>query len=98
MEVWKKIWNIISNRYTVVVLIFAVILFFFDDHTIFHQKKTKEKLETLNKEIDSTRQHIEEQKEILRRLESDTCLIEKIAREEFMMKRQNEEIYVIENK
>lgn len=40
---------------------------------------------------------IREQNETIKRLESDSAYIEKIAREKYMMKRSNETIYVLDN-
>jgi cell division protein FtsB len=54
-------------------------------------KEAKNKVEYYEKEI-------QQQQETLERLHRDSALMERIAREKYMMKRENEVIYVIEAK
>ena len=54
-------------------------------------KEAKNKVEYYEKEI-------QQQQETLERLHRDSALMERIAREKYMMKRDNEVIYIIEAK
>ena len=76
-------------------MIFAAILLFFDQYDIFSQIGNYKKLRKLDKQIEEYDKHISEDKQTLDRLKNDTALLEKIAREQYMMKRDNEVIYIM---
>lgn len=98
MEKLKKIWGLIGNKYVLAALIFAAVLLVIDENNVFQQAKTYRELTDIEDEIEMQGRHIEEQRDILRHLAGDSVLLEKIAREKYMMKKQNEEIYVIQEK
>lgn len=98
MEKVKKIWGFIGNKYVLVALIFAAILLVIDENNVFQQAKTYRELTDIEDEIEMQSRHIEEQRDVLKHLSNDSVLLEKIAREEYMMKRINEDIYIIQEK
>ena len=82
----------------IVTLIFAVVLFFVDQYNIFFQIKNFKKLRAAKQQIEFYDKEIENQQNILDNLHKDSAMMERIAREKYMMKRENEVIYVIETK
>ena len=83
------------NKYVLILLIFLVWMFFFDGNSwLIHRELSaeKDKLEG-NKEyfIDE----IDRDKEQITKLK-DSVELERFAREEYLMKKENEEIYIIE--
>jgi len=55
----------------------------------------KQQVEKLEKDVQFYKDEIRRNKEALEQLQSDTVLLEKFAREHYLMKKDNEEIYVI---
>lgn len=93
---FKDILKKFNNKYIIVTLIFAVIIIFVDQYNIFNQAKNHKRLKETKKQVEFYEQEIRNQQEILDNLHKDTVLMERIAREKYMMKRDNEVIYVIE--
>ena len=91
----NKIVRILSNKYFIIVLLFVVWMLFFDENSyINHRELDKEidKLENANEYFDK---QIKADKKIIDNL-NDPDSLEKYAREEYKMKKENEDIYIIE--
>lgn len=95
---FKEILKKFNNKYLIVTLIFAVVLIFVDQYNIFFQIKNFKKLRAAKQQIEFYDKEIEDQQNILNNLHKDSAMMERIAREKYMMKRENEVIYVIETK
>ena len=95
---FKEILKKFNNRYIIATLIFAVIIIFVDQYNIFSQFKTFKKLKKAQDQVEYYEKEIKEQQEVLDNLHRDSALMERIAREKYMMKRDNEVIYIIEAK
>lgn len=95
---FKEIFKKINNKYIIATLIFAAIIVFIDQYNIFHQIDTYKKLKKAKDQIEYYDQEIEKQQELLDKLKTDSAMMEKVAREQYMMKRDNEVIYIIEAK
>ena len=95
---WKEILKKFNNKYIIATLIFAVIIIFVDQYNLFFQIKNLKKLNKAKDQIEYYENEIKSQQEILDNLHKDSALMERIAREKYMMKRDNEVIYIIETK
>lgn len=93
---FKEILKKFNNKYIIVTLIFVVIILFVDQNNIFNQIKNQRRLNKAKKQVESYEDGIKGQQEVLDNLYKDSALMERIAREKYMMKRDNEVIYVIE--
>ena len=54
----------------------------------------KQEIKGLEKELSQYRQDIERSREEVKRLTTDTLYLEKVAREKYLMKRDNEDIFI----
>ena len=63
---------------------------------LFTSAKKEENIEKLNSEIEKYRKQYEEDTEKLKELTSNPEALEKIAREKYLMKKPNEDVYVFE--
>lgn len=97
---WKefkgKTWvKILSNKYLLVSLIFVVWMLFLDTNSwLIHHELNQDREELLDNRAYFLRE-IEKDNRTLKRL-NDSVEIEKFARENYYMKRPNEEIFIIE--
>ncbi|HUI32867.1 MAG: septum formation initiator family protein [Dysgonamonadaceae bacterium] len=79
------------------ILLFVVImLFFFSDSNIMKRIDSDKEIRSLKKQIEFYRKKTEADKAKLHELQSDKENLEKFARENYLMKKENEEVFVIE--
>lgn len=93
---FKEILKKFNNKYIIATLIFAIIILFIDQYNIFFQIKNLKKLNRAKEQVEYYENEIKSQQEVLDNLHKDSALMERIAREKYMMKRDNEVIYIIE--
>jgi len=91
----KLLKRIFSNFYLVIGIVFLVWLTFFDSNDLYTQIKQTAKLKSLEDEKSFYTEKIEEVKEDRAELMSDDELLEKFARENYLMKKPEEDVYVV---
>ena len=100
MEIFKKIKNskffkIISNIYILISIVFFIWIFFIDSNSILVNIKLNREISELKKRKDILENQIQIDKQIISNLQNPDSL-EKYAREKLYMKKENEEIFIIE--
>ena len=95
---FKDVLKKFSNKYVIATLIFAALIVFIDQYNVFEQGKSYRKLRKMKKEVEYYDQEIEKQEQTLKALKSDTALLEKVAREQHLMKRDDEVVYILDIK
>lgn len=91
------IWNYIRrHKYMITVLIFIVVIGFLDENSLIQRIKHRSEISAMNGEIEKYRKQYEEDTERLKELTTNPEALEKIAREKYLMKRPDEDIYVFE--
>jgi cell division protein DivIC len=91
----KPFVKIISNKYFLILLTFIVWMVFFDENSWLNHREFNKEIDKLNSEKEYYNSEIEKDKELIKKLDN-TEELEKFAREEYKMKKENEEIYIIE--
>ena len=102
MEIINKIKNskffkLLSNLYILTSLVFLIWIFFIDSNSILVNLELKKEINELNERKSLLEKQIKIDKKIISNLKNPDSL-EKYAREELFMKKDNEEIYIIEFK
>lgn len=95
---WKKILNVLKNKFFIVSVAFLVWLIFFDQNNIISQLKLSRKLKQLHQQKEYYENEIRSNEKATLELMNDTEQLEKYAREKYLMKKDNEDIYIIEEK
>ena len=91
----KKVFYIFRSKYLITGIAFAAWMMFFDRNDIPLQMKRMRELRKLQQgEINMTSQIINAKKE-LESLKTDPGTLEKYARERFLMKKDNEDLYLV---
>ena len=85
----------LRNYYVVLGLVFLVWLTFFDSNDLYTQYNSVSKLNGLENERSYYIEKIEEVKEDRKALMSDEALLEKFAREKYLMKKPQEDLYIV---
>lgn len=87
--------RIIRNKYVITFLIFYLWLFFFDQHSIWERKSNESTIEALEKEKVYYLEKIENDKKRIHELKTNRKNLEKFAREQYLMKKENEDIFIV---
>ncbi len=91
----KKWFSILTNAYILVLTIFAIWMIFFDTNSLFIHLELKKEIRKLEKQKEFLKEEIKSDKIIIKKLTNKEEM-EKFAREEYYLKKKNEEIYLIE--
>ena len=97
-EFYKKIPSIFKNKYFIVGFLFIIWIVFLDENNLVLLNQQQSKLEKNQEIIDSLENEISEMEDKLERLNNDQKELEKFARENFLMKKENEDIIIIREK
>ena len=93
---FKEVLRKLNNRYVYATLVFLVVILFIDQFNLFEQIRLHKSLKDQKQQIEYYEQEIKDSKAHLNALQNDTATMEKVAREQYMMKRDNEVVYIIE--
>ncbi|MDD3320414.1 MAG: septum formation initiator family protein [Paludibacter sp.] len=91
----KRLKSIFLNKYLIVLVVFTVFITFFDEHNLIDRFNTFRKIKSLEKEQQFYQDEIEATKKKKNELESNNENLEKFAREQYLMKKSNEDIFII---
>lgn len=100
----NKIKNLISkypflafvmNRYVLVLILFSVWMLFFDNYSYLEHRVLDKEIEEIEDNIQYYKTEIKKDSIKIKELKNDDR-VEKYAREKYYMKRENEDIYIIE--
>jgi len=98
MKAFKKILKVVKNKYLLTLVGLAVWLVFFDRNDIFTQYALRQDVRKLEKERDYYLAEITSNKKNIEELQTNQKSLETFARETYLMKKDNEEVFVIVKK
>ena len=90
-----NLFTIIRNKYTIALIAFIVLMLFFDRNDFFAQFDRRHKLNALLESKQYYQQQIDETKKNLADLQNNSAALEKYAREKFLLKKDNEDVFVV---
>ena len=93
----KSLIPIITNKYLLTITLFIVWMCFFDQRDIFNTLDQKQKLKALEAKKKYYETEIATAKEDLNNLQNSPTALEKFARERYLMKKEGEDIFIIED-
>ena len=91
----KKIILFFKNKYALALLFFVVWIFFFDQNNLVDRFKSMNKIRQQENEKVYYLKKIERDKQKLNELRTDRDNLEKFAREQYYMKKDDEDIFVL---
>lgn len=92
----KKFTSILLNKYVIALIFFVVWMLFFDQRDVFQQKERRDELKKLEQKKAYYQQEIQKTKKELGDLQNSPAAVEKFARERYLMKKDGEDIFIIE--
>lgn len=101
MEWWKRLkrkkwFGIATNMYILVLTLFVIWMVFFDTNSLLIHLELKGEVDKLEQQKEFLEKEIAKDRKELKKLSTEEAL-EKFAREEYYMKKDNEEIFLIEH-
>jgi cell division protein FtsB len=97
MKVFQNIISLFANRYLLAVTAFTIWIIFFDENNMFVQRQRTRDLADLKTKILYYSNLVDLTKKELKDLQNDPATLEKYAREKYFMKRDNEEVFVVDS-
>ena len=91
----NKFFRILSNKYVIVLVLFIIWMGFFDENSFINQRELDEEIDKLENANEYYKEQIDTDQNIIDNL-NDPDSLEKYAREEYKMKKENEDIFIIE--
>ncbi|MCX6259767.1 MAG: septum formation initiator family protein [Bacteroidia bacterium] len=91
----EKIPPFLRNKYLLTIIIFVIWVVLLDSNNLISQHKEMKNLKKLRVEREYYVQRIEEDKRKLHELKTDDQNLEKFAREQYRMKKPDEDLYII---
>lgn len=95
LQIWKKILPFVKNKFILTIIIFFVWISFFDRNNLIDRAKELRHLRQLEKDKKYYIDRIEKDSRRLEQLKTNNKNLEKFAREQYLMKKDNEDIFVI---
>ena len=92
---WHKIPRVFKSFYFLFGLFFIVWMLFIDSNDLYSQFTRMKKLKELERQKKFYKEMIQEVEKDREELLSDEALLEKFAREKYLMKKESEDLYVI---
>jgi cell division protein FtsB len=86
----------IYNKYFLATSLFAVWMLFFDRNDVFTQMERKNELTEIEESKEYFAQKISEGKKFSMDMRSNADAVEKFVREKYLMKRENEDLFLIQ--
>ena len=97
-DIIKKLPKPLRNKYLILFLLFILWVLFIDDYNLINQSKIKNTVDDLKSQKEFYITEIKSDSTELYKLQNDPAEQERFAREKFLMKKENEDIFIIREK
>ena len=91
----QRLIDLFKNKFFLVTVAFVIWMIFFDKNDLFSQYEYHQQLDKLKQEQVFYKTETEKVNKDLDELTSDKAKLEKFAREKYLMKKDNEDIFVV---
>ncbi|WP_298999997.1 septum formation initiator family protein [uncultured Tenacibaculum sp.] len=91
----KRSFKIATNIYVIILTMFVVWMLFFDENSYLTHREFNTEIKELNSWIEYHEKKIKKDKQTIQQLQ-DSLQLERYAREKYLMKKEGEDIYIIE--
>lgn len=92
----KKVFSFITNKFVLTLAAFLAWMIYFDQNDWMAQQTRKKELRDLNDNIAYLQTEIGQMEKELEGMNKDPKVLEKFAREQYRMKKDDEDIYIFE--
>jgi len=94
-QFFLKIWPYLKNKYILTISLFTIWMLFFDQNNMVDRIKMRSEIRKLETDLEYYKEEIEKDSTRFHELTTDKENLEKYAREQFLMKKKNEDVFVV---
>ena len=94
-DFFLKIWPWLKNKYVLTILVFTIWILFFDQNNMVDRMEMSGDIRQLEADKGYYMEQIEKDSTRFHELTTDKDNLEKYAREQFLMKKKNEDVFVV---
>jgi len=84
------------NKYLITIVVFLAFIIFVDENNVIRRVQYETKIRQLKQDIRHYRKLSEESEKKLKMLHSSDAELERVAREDYLMKKPNEDVFIVE--
>ncbi|MCF8231137.1 MAG: septum formation initiator family protein [Bacteroidales bacterium] len=84
-----------KRLFFIITLVFAVWMLFIDDFNVFHRLSLNKKINSLEEQKEYYRKEIKRDSALIKTLKNNPDSMERYAREKYLMKKKDEDIFLI---
>lgn len=84
------------NKYLITVVVFLVFVIFIDENNVIRRVEYEMEIQKLKKEIRHYRKLSDDSERKLGKLRTSKSELERVAREDYLMKKAGEEVFIVE--
>jgi len=95
MQLLALVPSLLKNKYVLAIVLFGAWMIFFDHNDLFNQVKRSNELRDLEARKAYFQAQIKQTKKEVDELRLNASSLEKVAREKYLMKKDNEDLFVI---
>lgn len=96
MQILSRIPSWAKNKYIITLIAFVIWMIFFDAKDMLTQRERSNELHEMKESKAYYTAEIAKERKALEELKSNPAAIEKYAREKYLMKRDNEDLFIIQ--
>jgi len=97
-DLYQKLPAPLRNKYLITFAVFLIWIFFIDTFDVLTQIKMKKEIKQLKKQEEFYRSEIKQDSTMLYNLNNNAEEQERFARERFLMKKENEDLFIVREK
>ena len=94
-DFFLKIWPWLKNKYVITISVFAIWMLFFDQNNVVDRIKMTTEIRQLEEDREYYLEQIQKDSARLSELTTNKENLEKYAREQFLMKKPDEDVFII---
>jgi len=87
----------VRRVFLIITLLFVVWMLFVDDFNVFHRLSLNKKINNLEHQKQYYQQEIKRDSALIKTLKNNPDSMERYAREKYLMKKENEDIFIVIN-
>jgi len=94
-QFFRKIWPWLRNKYVLTIAVFTIWMLFFDQNNMVDRIRMGSEIRQLENDREYYQEQIQKDSARLHELTTNKENLEKYAREQFLMKKSNEDVFVV---
>ena len=94
-DIFLKVWRNLYVKYALVIILGVLLVGFLDENSVWSHMRNKQRIGELQEEIERYDASYQHDQALIRELDRNPKAMEKIARERYFMKADDEDIFVL---